>query len=115
MGILFNILASAAAALIAAYILPGVSISDVKTALLVALVLALLNTFVKPILVVLTIPVTVVTLGLFLLVINILIIKWTASIVDGFDVDGWFAALLFSLVVSLVNSVFNGLARRSEE
>lgn len=115
MGILFNILASAAAALIAAYILPGVSIADVKTALLVALVLALLNTFVKPILVVLTIPVTVVTLGLFLLVINILIIKWTASIVDGFDVDGWFAALLFSLVVSLVNSVFNGLARRSEE
>ncbi|RPD50987.1 MULTISPECIES: phage holin family protein [Chitinophagaceae] len=114
MGIIFNILATAAAALIAAYIIPGVTIADVKTALLVALVLALLNTFVKPILVVLTIPVTIVTLGLFLLVINILIIKWTASIVDGFNVEGWFAALLFSLVVSVVNSIFTGLAKKSE-
>ena len=114
MGIIFNILATAAAALIAAYILPGVTIADVKTALLVSLVLALLNTFVKPILVLLTIPVTLITLGLFLLVINILIIKWTAEIVEGFTVETWFAALLFSLVVSLVNSVFSGLASRSE-
>jgi len=115
MGIIFNILATAAAALIAAYILPGVVIADVKTALLVALVLALLNTFVKPILIILTIPVTIITLGLFLLVINILIIKWTASIVNGFTVESWFAALLFSLVVSLVNSVFTKMASRSEQ
>lgn len=114
MGFIFNILATAAAALVAAYLLPGVSISSVPTAIIVALVLALLNTFVKPILIILTIPVTLVTLGLFLLVINILIIKWTASLVSGFRVDGWLAALLFSLVVSVVNSVFNGLAKRSE-
>jgi putative membrane protein len=114
MSIFFNILATTAAALIAAYILPGVAIADVKTALLVALVLALLNTFVKPILIILTIPVTVVTLGLFLLVINILIIKWTDSLVPGFEVDGWLAALLFSLVVSGVNAFFSALAKRSE-
>ncbi|OLY91037.1 putative membrane protein [Cnuella takakiae] len=114
MGFIFNILATAAAALVAAYLLPGVSISSVPTAIIVALVLALLNTFVKPILIMLTIPVTLVTLGLFLLVINILIIKWTASLVSGFQVDGWLAALLFSLIVSVVNSVFHGLAKRSE-
>ena len=114
MSILFNILGTAAAALIAAYILPGVAILDVKTAILVALVLALLNTFIKPILVILTIPVTLITLGLFLLVINILIIKWTASIVEGFTVESWFAALLFSIIVSVVNSLFTGLAKRSE-
>jgi putative membrane protein len=80
----------------------------------VALVLALLNTFVKPVLVLLTIPVTIVTLGLFLLVINILIIKWTAGLVAGFSVNSWFSALLFSLIVSLVNFVFTSLAKRSE-
>lgn len=114
MGFIFNILGTAAAVLVAAYLLPGVSISDVPTAIIVALVLALLNTFVKPVLIILTIPVTLVTLGLFLLVINILIIKWTASLVSGFEVESWLAALLFSLIVSLVNSVFHGLAKRSE-
>lgn len=115
MGFIFNILATAAAALVAAYILPGVTISGVPTAIVVALVLALLNTFVKPILILLTIPVTLVTLGLFLLVINILIIKWTASLVAGFSVDSWFAALLFSLIVSGVNSIFTSMAKRSEQ
>lgn len=114
MGFIFKILATAAAALVAAYILPGVNIADVTTALVVALVLALLNTFVKPILVILTIPVTLVTLGLFLLVINILIIKWTANLVSGFSVDGWLSALLFSIIVSVVNSVFTSLANHSE-
>lgn len=114
MGFIFNILATAAAALVAAYFIPGVRIAGVPTAIIVALVLALLNNFVKPILIILTIPVTLVTLGLFLLVINILIIKWTASLVSGFSVDSWLAALLFSLVLSVVNSVFHGLAKRSE-
>lgn len=113
MGFIFNILGTAAAALIAAYLLPGVNIDDVSTAIVVALVLALLNTFVKPVLVLLTIPVTLVTLGLFLLVINILIIKWTASLVSGFEVESWLAALLFGLIVSVVNSVFTGLAKKS--
>ena len=114
MGFIFNILVTAVAALVAAYILPGVVISGVPTAVVVALVLALLNTFVKPILVLLTIPVTIVTLGLFLLVINILIIKWTASLVTGFSVNSWLSALLFSLIVSVVNAVFTSLAKQSE-
>ncbi|MGZ3846236.1 MAG: phage holin family protein, partial [Flavisolibacter sp.] len=89
----------------AAKFIPGIRVADAKTAILVALVLALLNTFLKPILVALTLPITIITLGLFLLVINILIVFLAAKIVPGFVVHGWLAALLFSLVVSLITYV----------
>ena len=104
-----KLLINTVAALIAAYLLSGVHIDSITTALIVAIVLALLNTFIKPILVILTIPITVLTLGLFLLIINILIIKWTDSLVDGFAVDNWLWALLFSLVISIVSSILEGL------
>jgi putative membrane protein len=94
---------------VAAWLLPGVTITDVKTTILVALVLALLNTFIKPILIILTIPITIMTLGLFLLVINALMVKWAASLVNGFHVDGWWSALLVSLIVTVVSYILNGL------
>jgi putative membrane protein len=115
MGFILKVLITAVAAYFAAWILPGVEINDAKTAIIVALVLALLNTFIKPILVILTIPVTIITLGLFLLVINILMIKWTDNLVDGFSVDGWLTALFFSLIVSIVSSVLNGLVDRDKD
>lgn len=102
MNLLFRIILIAIAAFVAAKFVPGVVVSDAKTAILVALVLAILNTFLKPILIALTIPVTIITLGLFLLIINIVIVFLTAKIVPGFAVHGWIAALLFSLVVSLI-------------
>ena len=105
MGFIIKILVIDVAAYFAAWLLPGISIPDVKTAVIVALVFALLNTFVKPILVILTIPVTIITLGLFLLVINILIVYLTAGIVDHFTVTGWLSALLFSLIVSVVSAI----------
>lgn len=107
--LLTRLLFNTIAALVASYLLSGVHINSVTTALVVAIVLALLNTFIKPILVILTIPITIVTLGLFLIVINVLIIKWTASIVDGFSVDNWLWALLFSIVISIVSSILEGL------
>ena len=106
---LTKILITTLAAIIAAYLLRGVHIQDVATAAIVALVLALLNTFIKPILVVLTIPITLLTLGLFLLVINVVIIKWAADLVPGFSVDSWWWALLFSLLVSFVSSILESL------
>jgi putative membrane protein len=109
MGILLKILFTAVAAYIAAKLLPGVHISDVKTTLIVALVLALLNAFLKPILVALTIPITIITLGLFLLVINILIIFIADRIVPGFSVDGWLSALLFSLIVSVIAYILDSI------
>jgi putative membrane protein len=110
MGFIIKVLVTAVAAFVAAYFLDGVDIVDIKTTIIVALVLALLNTFIKPILIILTIPITIITLGLFLLVINILMVKWTASLVDGFTVDGWWPALLFSLIVSIVSSILEKIA-----
>jgi putative membrane protein len=103
-------IATALAVLFAAYVLKGVQVDSTVTALLVALVLGLLNSFIKPILVVLTIPITILTLGLFLLVINIFIVKWVASLVPGFTIAaGWFTPLIFSLVVSFVASIIEAI------
>ena len=104
-----KILVTAVAALIVSYLLPGVNINDSVTAIILAVVLALLNGFVKPILIILTIPITILTLGLFLLVINILIIKWAAAIVPGFTVRDWWSALLFSILLSLATAFIESL------
>lgn len=112
MGFIIRVLVTALAVWVAAYVLPGVHLAnDVKTIIIVALVLALLNAIVKPILIILTIPVTIVTLGLFLLVINALIVVWTSKLVGGFTVDGWLTALLFSLIVSVVSSILHSIAK----
>jgi putative membrane protein len=109
MGFIIKVLITAVAVYVAAWLLPGVTITDVRTTIIVALVLALLNTFIKPILIILTIPITIMTLGLFLLVINALMVKWAASLVSGFQVDGWWSALLVSLIVTVVSYILNGL------
>ena len=90
----------AAAVVIASYFLPGVGVKRFTTALMVALVLSVLNYFVKPILVILTLPITIITLGLFLFIVNAIIILLAGKLVAGFRVDslGW--ALLFSLLLS---------------
>lgn len=95
--------------MLAAYILPGVSIDGFVTAVILALVLAVLNAVVRPILVLLTIPVTILTLGLFLLVINALIILLADSLLAGFDTSGFITALLFSLVLSVITAILDML------
>ena len=111
MGFIIKLLVTALAAYFAAWLLPGVTINNALTAIGVALVLAILNAIVKPILIILTIPITILTLGLFLLVINIIIVKLCDYLIDGFRVDGLIAALLFSLIVSVVSSILHGLAK----
>lgn len=102
MNFIIKILVSGLVVLLGAYFLPGVFVSSFGTALLVAIVLAILNVLVKPILIILTIPVTILTLGFFLLVINAIIILLTDALVGGFEVDGFWWALLFSLVLSIL-------------
>jgi putative membrane protein len=97
---LIQILITAAAVVLASYILPGVAVKEFSTALLVALVLSVLNFFVKPILVLLTLPITIITLGLFLFIVNALIIVLAGKLVSGFRVDSIWWALLFSLLLS---------------
>ena len=108
MGFIIKILITAAAVFVADYFLAGVHIAnDLRTVIIVALVLALLNTFIKPILVFLTIPITILTLGLFLLIINALMVKLADYFIDGFTVSGWVSAILFSLIVSIVSYLLN--------
>jgi putative membrane protein len=112
---IIGFLLSGLAVLIGAYLLPGVHVDHYGYALLVAVVLALVNAIVKPILVVFTIPVTVFTLGLFLLVINALMIQLVDFLTPGFRVDGFWWALAFSLLLSLINSILGDLSKERND
>ena len=117
MKFILQLIVSTLSVLITSYLLPGVSIegNSFFTALVVAAVLAFLNGVVKPIMIVLTIPVTVFTFGFFLLVINALMILLASKLVDGFIVNGFWWALLFSLILSIVTSVLESIKKRDEE
>jgi putative membrane protein len=104
MNIILRIIISAVVAFALSYVLSGVHIQSFVTALILAIVLGLLNLIVKPILIILTLPITLFTFGLFLFVINALIILLAAKFVNGFRVDGFWWALLFSLLLSLLTS-----------
>ncbi len=104
-------LLSGLAVLLAAYLLPGVDVDHYGYALLVAVVLSLVNIIVRPILVILTLPITVFTLGLFMLVINAVMILLVDYFIDGFQVDGFWWALGFSLILSILNSLFSDLSK----
>jgi putative membrane protein len=108
-------LLSGLAVLLTAYLLPGVHVDHYGYALLAAIFISLANVLVKPVLVILTIPITVITLGLFLLVVNALIILLVEAIVPGFSVDGFWWALAFSLILSIFNSMFSGLATEKQD
>ena len=111
MKTIFKILLTAAAVLILSYVLPGVAVASFWSAIIVAVVLAILRLLVKPVLVVLTFPITVVTLGLFLLVINALIIIMADYFIDGFTVKNFWWALIFSLLLSFLQSVFHSMLK----
>lgn len=115
MNWLLRFLLSSVAVVLTAYLLPGAALTDFWTAMVVAFVLSLVNIFIKPLLILFTIPVTILSLGLFLLVINALMILLTDYFVNGFEVDGFWWALLFSLILSLFNSLFNDVFTPKEE
>jgi putative membrane protein len=128
MNFISKLFISTLAVIITAYFLNGVTIGNNQfysgsipelnkftTALLVAVVLAFLNTIVKPILTILSLPITFFTLGLFLLAINAFIILFTDKLVDGFKVDGFWTALWFSLVLSFVSGFLELLNGKKEK
>ena len=100
---------NAAALLLVAYLNPGVHVESFVAALFAALVLGLVNAFIRPLLVILTFPVTLITLGLFLFVINALLFWLVAEVVQGFSVSGFFAALVGSLLYSVITLVTSWL------
>ncbi|MDZ7910092.1 MAG: phage holin family protein [Gemmobacter sp.] len=111
MKTLLTWLLAACALLLVAYLYPGVQVKSFGSALIAALVIGLFNMVLRPILVLLTLPVTVVTLGLFLFVINALLFWAAASVLDGFHVNGFGAALLGSLIYSAVMLVVDAAVK----
>lgn len=107
MSLAINWVISGIAIVITAYLLPGIHLSGFKAALLTALALGLINAFIKPVLSLLTLPLTVMTLGLFSLVLNALLIMLTAKLVPGFQVQGFFWAVAFSVVLTITNWILS--------
>lgn len=115
MKIILKLLLTALVVIILANFLPGITIDNYGTALLVALSISLLNMFVRPILILFTLPVTILTLGLFLFVINACIILLAGKLVTGFAVNGFLTALLFSILLSLFRSVLFRLLKEEKK
>ena len=109
MKLLVRLAVSTLAVFIAAYVLPGIHVSGWVTALVVAVILGVLNAVLRPILVLLTLPATILSLGLFILVINAIIVLLVSWLVPGFVVVSFWWALGFSLVVSIVSGFLNAL------
>lgn len=107
MSLIVNWIIMTVAVIVAAYILPGVALSGFGAALLAALVLGLLNALIKPLLLILTLPVNILTLGLFTLVINAAIIMMVSALVPGFKVQGFWQAMVFSIVLAVIVWLIN--------
>jgi putative membrane protein len=114
MNFLLRIIITAVVAFGLSSVMRGIHIDTFWTAIVLSIVLAVLNMLVKPLLIILTIPITILTFGLFLLVINAGIILLAGSLVNGFRVDGFWWALLFSLLLSMLTSLLYGRDREEE-
>lgn len=110
-----KILLTAFAVIVLAYILPGVAVSGYLSAVIVAVVIALLNMIVRPLLIFFTLPATIVTFGLFIFVINAIIILLADKLVDGFAVSGFWAALFFSILLSIFRSALFSLIKEDKK
>jgi len=110
--ILIRLLINASAVMAGAYILKGVHVDGWVTAAIVAIVIGVLNAFLRPILVFLTFPITLVTLGLFVFVINGALILLAAQLVPGFKIDNFWWALIFGLAVSIINSFLHSIQKK---
>lgn len=109
-----KLILTALAVIVLANLLPGVTVDGYGTALIVALVIAILNMFVRPLLIFFTLPATIVTLGLFLFVINAAIILLADNLVSGFAVSGFFVALIFSILLSVFRSALFSLLKEDK-
>lgn len=108
-GLVRNLLINTLSIFAVSYVLSGIQVDSLVIALILAVVMAVLNVTVKPLLILITIPLTIVTFGLFLLVVNVLVLYVAEALIDGFAIAGFWWALAFSLLVTFVNSILFGL------
>jgi putative membrane protein len=97
------------AIMVTSYLLPGIEVSNIFSAFIAAAVLGILNALLRPILIIMTLPINIVTIGLFTLIINAGMLKLTASLIYGFDVHGFWTAVFGALIISIVSWLLNGL------
>ena len=115
MKFLMKLILSAVAVIILAKLLPGVHLDNYTTAIIVAAGLAILNVLVKPVLIIFTLPITILTLGLFLLVVNAMIILLADKLIDGFAVSSIWTAILFSLLLSCLQSLLYSILKEDKK
>ena len=115
MRFLLRLLLNGVAIVIAAWCIPGVTLSGPVPALIAGVMLGFINALVRPVLLLLTLPFTVITLGLFIFVVNAICFALTAALVPGFDISGWFGAFLGAILVSLVSWALNALLADDSE
>ena len=115
MYLILRWLVSAVALLATAYLLPGIEVSSIYIALIVAVILGLMNAVIRPILVILTLPINILTLGLFVFIINGLLFWFVSSFVSGFEVTGFWAAVIGAIVVSLFSWLGNSLLKAAQK
>ena len=108
-GLVRNLLVNTLSIFAVSYLLSGIQLDSFATALILAVVMAVLNVTLKPLLILITIPLTIITFGLFLLVVNVLVLYAAEALIGGFSIAGFWWALAFSLLVSFVNSILYGL------
>ena len=108
-SLVFTWVANSAAIWLVAYLFRGVTVASWSDAFVAGLVLTLINAIVKPILVVLTLPITVLTLGLFYFVVSAMCLALTARLIDGFSVSGWFNTIVASIFISLLSTIIQGI------
>lgn len=114
MKILLSLLLSGVAVLISAYVIPGVTVDGLFAAIVVAVVLGIVNALIRPVLALLTLPINILTLGLFSLVLSALMVMLTDAILPGFTVNGFGAAILFAIVLALVNGALGVIAPKEK-
>lgn len=111
MGLIFGLIANVLALLVVEAIIPGVSVDNLETAIIAAIVIGVINTFIKPIVQVIALPISLLTLGLFAFIVNVLLLMLAAQLVPGFHIDSFLSAVLASIVLSLVSAFLQRIAK----
>ncbi len=113
MSLLVRWILNALVLMMVAYLIPGIEVSNFYIALITALVIGLLNTFIRPFLLLITLPINILTLGLFTFILNALLFWLAASFIEGFGVSGFWAAFIGALVFSIISSLLNGFVKKN--
>lgn len=111
MGLILGLIVNVLALLVVSYIIPGFQIADLQTAVIAAVVIGVINTFIKPVVQLVALPISLLTLGIFAFVINVLLLMLAAQLVPGFAIDGFLTAVLASIVLALVSAFLHKLAK----